>query len=235
MNLRIVTRQRTCRALRKQIRLPFRAVANFGLHNNAEFQRRLRLLRVPPGIIINIPEAVINGADKKRTKERLVEAGINTARWWPDANPSAEDFPVVAKHRFGSRGTGVYLLKTPAELTQFKASRNMGSYIVEKYRGYRYEYRVHASRTKAFLSHRKARKDGVESGDKWKYSYENSVWFTESNPKFCKPEQIWPKIVDACTKAIAVLGLDFGVIDVKVSNNQKKFLDRKSTRLNSSH
>ena len=179
-------------------------------------------------VLINHPASVANAADKLKMKNIFTEKKVPTAPWWPThAQLNDDDFPVVVKHRMGSRGTGVYLMKTRDEFLQFSRSRGAAfvqeNFVVEKYRNYRYEYRLHATREEVFFANRKARKDGVPEENRWKHDNDSSVWFTETNPKFNKPST-WEDITKAACASVDSLGLDFGAVDVKVNSRGKFFI-----------
>ncbi len=207
------------RCLRTHLDLPFRTLINMGRTNDS-------YLRRGSYVLINPPAAVANAADKSLTKQKFAEHNIATAEYWPDHAVPEDKFPVVVKHRWGSRGTGVYLMKTPAELAAFRAARGeqtfCSTYIIERFKGFRYEYRLHATQTEVFLANRKARKEGVPESERWKHTMENSVWFNEDNPEFKKPAA-WEEIKAEACKAIKALGMDFGAVDVKVSTSGTKF------------
>lgn len=221
MNPRIRSRHPSHRCLHHLLDLPFRCLINFGRTNNSTFPRGRTL------VIINPPEAVLNAADKRLTKQKFAEHSVATAEHWPDFVIPAEKFPVVVKHRFGSRGTGVYLMRTPDELAAFYRQRGeelvKRDFIVERFKNYRYEYRLHATQTEVFLANRKARKDGVPEDQRWKHTYENSVWYNEDNSEFRTPST-WEAIKAEACKAITALGMDFGAVDVKVSSEGKFFI-----------
>lgn len=202
------------------MKLPFRTLINFGKTDPS---------CLPTGryVLINHPDGVLNAADKRRTKEKFQEASIPTAEWWPDFDIPEKKFPIVVKHRFGSRGTGVYLMKTPEDLHQFFATRGESlvkdKFIAEQFKNYRFEYRLHATATEVFLANRKGRVDGVPGDERWKHQFDNSVWFKEDNPLFHKPST-WEDIKATASKAITSLGMDFGAVDIKVNQKGEFFI-----------
>lgn len=218
MKTRIRSKHPSHRALRGILHMPFRALVNFGKTDPSCLPRGRYVL-------INPPEAAVRAADKRMTKCMFATAGVKTAPWWPDWDP--DRFPVVVKHRHGSRGTGVYLMKTPEELAAFFRARGEAHvkehFIVEKFRNYRFEYRLHATQTEVFFANRKARRTGVPEDQWWKHTNDNSIWFNEANPEFRKPET-WEAIKAEAIKAVSALSLDFGAIDVKVNNSGEFFI-----------
>lgn len=220
MKPRVRSKHPSHRCLRTMLSFPFRVLINMGRTNPSV---------LPSGryVLINPPEQVANAADKRLTKEKFDASGVATASWWPDFNIPERKFPVVVKHRRGSRGTGVYLMRTPEELAAFYRQRGEDfvkeNFIVERFRNYRYEYRLHATQDRVFLANRKARVDGVPGDQRWKHSFENSVWFHEDNPEFRTPST-WEAVKAEACKAVASLGMDFGAVDVKVSGEGKFFI-----------
>ena len=118
-------------------------------------------------------------------------------------------------------------MKTPEELAAFFAARGEAyvkeHFIVERFKNYRFEYRIHATQTEAFSANRKARRDGVPEDQRWKHTFNNSVWFNEANPEFRKPTT-WEDIKAEAIKAVTALSLDFGAVDIKVNNRGKFFI-----------
>lgn len=163
-------------------------------------------------------------------KRCFEKAGVKTAKWWDGGTIEAMTkkehgkmkFPVVAKHRFGSRGTGVYKLDNLEAITKFLGNHDPEMYIFEEYKPYNREYRCHTWEDGIFYTCRKARKRGLPEGDRWKFNYEHTVWLREDNKHFFKPA-CWDKIDEECRKAVAACGLTFGGCDVKVNKEGTKF------------
>jgi carbamoylphosphate synthase large subunit len=220
MKLIVTSKHPSHRCLRTLVQTPFRCVLNMG-RTDPRFLPRSRF------VLLNPPDAVRNAADKKLMKECFDAHQIPTARWWADQRVPAEEFPVVVKHRLGSRGTGVYLMKTPDDLASFIRTRGgdtlRDNFVIEKFHNYKYEFRLHATRDEVFFANRKARKAGVPLADRWKHSNETSVWFNEANPDFQKPSS-WDNLTSMACKATEALGIDFGAVDVKVNGRGKFFI-----------
>lgn len=179
----------------------------------------------PNTLELNTIDAVNNAADKRRMKQCFDTSKVKTAKWW-NANEVGKNkkFPVVAKHRFGSRGTGVYKLDTKAQLDEFLAKRKgeLDLFIFEEYKPYNREYRMHVWEEGCFYSCRKARKHGIPKEEKWKFNYGHTVWLREDNKNFNRPA-CWNEMVAECVKAVKACGLVFGGCDVKVNKEGTKF------------
>jgi len=221
-----------------RLQVPARTVIRFG--------STTPLAQIYPGlqnydniVELNTVEAVKNSMDKQRMKELFAQNNVLTAKWYQGTEEDilGEDklkFPIVAKHRFGSRGTGNYLLRNEEDLERFIARKqaNLVSYIFEQYHSYVREYRLHVTTEGCFYTCRKMIKRDTPEEDRWFRNDRNSVWILEDNPQFDKPIN-WDNIVESCIKAIKAVGLDFGACDVKVQgaevdgqqrNNPKYFI-----------
>src|SRR5688572_27052858 len=96
-------------------------------------------------IEVNTVQSIQNSANKLRMKICFMEAGVKTADWFVSLNGmnfgrrgvdgSVEHinfgqapFPLVAKHIYGSRGTGNYLLRSQQELEAWFSNKTLESY-----------------------------------------------------------------------------------------------------------
>jgi carbamoylphosphate synthase large subunit len=206
-------------------------------------------------IEINKVAAIQNSMSKLRMKNCFTQAGVTTAEWFEldtggvlckvDAVTSQtgkiirtltqvanlnETLPLVAKHVYGSRGTGNYLLKTREEFDAFVAKHRGGNYIYERFHDYNREYRLHVTSDGCFYTCRKLLKEETPERDRWFRNDSNSTWILENNPSFDRPTN-WDAIVAECVKALNAVGLDFGACDVKVqSAKNSKDKDRKEPK-----
>lgn len=195
---------------------------------------------------INTVEGIKNSANKRRMKDCFTLGGVKTADWFltdgkqllsvsgPEKKPELVSFdklpyPIVAKHIFGSRGTGNYKLDDSAAVQAFLKNRqaDLKDFIFEKYYNYSKEYRLHITEDGCFYTCRKALKKDADKNKVWQRHDENCVWFVEDNPSFNKPKS-WDKIVAECVKALAAVDLDIASFDVRVqSDKTEKEKDRK--------
>lgn len=180
-------------------------------------------------IEINTIQSIRNSANKRLMKQCFNRAGVKTANWWLTSNGntftngnSKEQvnienltYPIIAKHNYGSRGSGNYKLDTVQDLKKWITGKNLGNYIFEKYYAFTREYRLHVSKNGCFYTCRKALKEGTPEKDQWSRHDDNCVWFVEENPSFKKPVN-WDVIVSDCVKALKEVGLSVGAFDVKV-------------------
>lgn len=185
-------------------------------------------------IEVNTPNAVSVSANKLLMKQAFTDAGVTTSDWYEFIKKDGVEpqgfynhiekkfyisselkYPIVAKHIFGSRGTGNTLLKTKEELEAFIKNKDLSKYIFEKYYAYNREYRLHMTSEGCFYTCRKMLKSGAK--ERWFRNSENSVWILEENPLFDKPTN-WDSIVADCVKALNAVGLDFGALDVRVQS-----------------
>lgn len=220
--IKLLSRHPTHRAIRHLLpRFPYPVVVRLG-----------SLTEVPDvKVQLNSTLGVRNSSDKLLMKQCFDSQQVKTAKWWtgdkvkemtPAQRVKELKFPLIAKARMGSRGTGVYKLPDLAALDKFLTDKGAERYIFEKYQPYTYEYRMHVWEDGCFYACRKARKRGLPEDQKWKFNYEHTVWLREDNPNFNKPA-CWDAMDAECRKAVAACGLTFGGCDVKVNKDGTKF------------
>lgn len=181
------------------------------------------------GIHINRPECIINACDKQRTKECLATNKKIPTAPWQNAEDAAKNrkikTPFVVKHRLGSRGTGVHLIRKVEEWDKFVKEHQgrLNKYIIERYKPYGEEFRLHVSSLGIFYACRKALKKKAPKKDRWRRSDENCVWYSDKNKEhFHKPKN-WQEINELCTLALQTTGLDVAGFDVRVSPKTNKW------------
>jgi glutathione synthase/RimK-type ligase-like ATP-grasp enzyme len=180
---------------------------------------------------INNVEGIKKSSNKLLMKRAFNQAGIKTAIWLNSTNPNEikdfaeNNYPIVAKHNYGSRGTGNTLIHSVNELENWLKGKTLSNYIFEKYYNYNKEYRLHVSENGCFYACRKMLKQGTPEKEKWHRHDSNSVWIIEDNPSFDKPT-CWNNIIEDCKKALKSLNLDFAAFDIKTQSN----VDSKGTK-----
>jgi glutathione synthase/RimK-type ligase-like ATP-grasp enzyme len=196
-------------------------------------------------IEVNTVDAIRNSANKLLMKQCFHTAEVRTAQWWTIStfpqnpgtfsiheagndhdNPPTDlnnlPYPIVAKHIFGSRGTGNYLIKSVGELQKWLPNKTLHNYIFEKYYSYNREYRLHVTQNGCFYTCRKLLREDTPADKRWFRNDSNSNWIVEENESFDKPVN-WEAIVAESVKALNAVGLDFGAVDVKVQSASKEF------------
>jgi glutathione synthase/RimK-type ligase-like ATP-grasp enzyme len=206
--------------------LPFRSVVRLGSITNVDV----------PGIIeCNSIEAVKNSANKLLMKRCFTLNGVKTADWWTvnkDSNFLNEEtleainssklpYPIVAKHVFGSRGEGNFLLKDKTELDNWLKGKTLSNYIFEKFYSYSKEYRLHITKDGCFYTCRKMIKEETPKDKRWFRNDSNSTWIVEENPQFDKPSN-WNTVIEESVKALKAVGLDVGAVDLKIQTSSDK-------------
>lgn len=212
---RVLSRHPSHRPLRGTLPLlPFRSVVRFGSTTQCFDDVTSGGARIE----CNTVEAVRNSASKRRMKKCFTDAGLPTAMWWTSTTaPTTIEFPIVAKHIFGSRGTGNYLIKSQEALNRWLRDRELKNYIFEKFYNFNREYRLHVTEEGCFYTCRKMLKDGVPEEDRWQRHSDNCVWVVEENPEFDKPVN-WAAVVSSCVAALKAVKLDIGCFDVKIQS-----------------
>lgn len=190
-------------------------------------------------IEVNTVQAIANSSDKLAMKNKFSADNVATALWSAGVNidtivadmkakmdEGKEPFPLVSKHRFGSRGTGNKIHNTVEELKAWAEGKDLTKYIFEKYYNYVREYRLHVTEEGCFYTCRKMLKRDVPEDARWFRNDQNCVWIMEENPAFDKPVN-WDAIVADSVKALKAVGLDFGAVDLRVQSASNKDGDRR--------
>lgn len=131
------------------------------------------------------------------------------------------DYPIVAKHIFGSRGNGNYKLNNQEELESWLQGKTLSNYIFEKFYNYSREYRLHVSKDGCFYTCRKMLKSDTPEDKRWFRNDSNSSWIIESNEAFDKPVN-WDTVIAESVKALKAVGLDFGAVDLRIQSKLDK-------------
>jgi glutathione synthase/RimK-type ligase-like ATP-grasp enzyme len=215
--LKIKSRHPSHQFLRKAIKTNRKVLARFG--STTPTKRKYHY-------VINPIEGIENSSDKLLMKGKFEQAGIKHCRWFayengivdPDGNKvQIEKFPIIAKHRFGSRGRGNYKLDNNDQLNEFLTRRkvDLNKFIFEQYTTFSREYRLHVYED-CFYTCRKLRRNETPQRDRWKFNNDTCVWILEKNPSFNKPDT-WDEIIIDCIRAKNAIGLTIGACDVRVS------------------
>lgn len=174
-------------------------------------------------IEINTVDAIKISSNKKLMKQAFIQADVCTADMWTDGalnDWANENFPIVAKHIYGSRGEGNTLLHNMEQLNKWLNNKNLSNYIFEKFYNYALEYRLHVTEDGCFYTCRKALKSDTAEEESWYRNDFNCVWLLESNPQFNKPNS-WNDIVEDCVKALKHIKADILSFDVRVQSATK--------------
>ena len=173
---------------------------------------------------INSIEGITNSRDKRLMKACFDAGEVKTAPWYnmsdPDILTLIESYPVIIKQCGSHGGEGIFLINTQEELQDWiLAHGNLSSCIVEEYKNFTKEYRLHVTTEGCFYTCRKMLK--ADATERWHRHDSNSVWILEENPLFEKPKN-WDDIVAECVKALNAVGLQTGACDVKVQSEKGK-------------
>ena len=221
---------------------PFRSIVRLGSTTSTQHVYHSRPNIIQSRVVeCNTVQAIKNSANKHLMKNCFTRANVKTANWYTATRHdnflrhsnngegqiisvstaiSNLEYPIVAKHIYGSRGTGNYLLKTQEELTSWFNNRgNLEDYIFEEFMNFTREYRLHVTKEGYFYSCRKMLKEETPKENRWFRNDSNCTWYMEENPGFDKPSN-WGVIEADCVKALKALTLDIGCFDVKVQSEK---------------
>lgn len=180
-----------------------------------------------PIVEINAPEACHNSGDKVIMKDLFWRNHVKTAEWMVLSRLSEmawDIFPAIIKHKNSCKGNGIYLVESKEQLDQFitEHPNNLTSHIIEEYKNFPKEYRLHVTSEGCFYTCRKMLRS--DATDRWHRHDSNSVWIMEENPQFEKPSN-WEEVVSECVRALNAVGLDVGACDVKIQSEKNRRLE----------
>ena len=228
-HLIVRSRNLSCAPLRDII-VPYRVIYRMGSETPTN---RIFKKKIPNGakvLEINSPDACHISGDKILMKKRFQKGRIRTAKWFTiskgDHNNERILYylnkwnKIIAKHKNSSKGKGIYLITSYKDFLDFKnkIQYNIEEFVFERYYSYTREYRIHVTKNKYFYATRKVLINGADN--RWHRHANNSVFLSENNPEFNKPEN-WDEIVNACISALKALNLDIAAFDVKVAKDGK--------------
>lgn len=173
---------------------------------------------------INSVAAIQRSSNKLLMKQCFDGGRVPTTQWTADIEQAKTfEFPIVAKHVSGSRGSGNYKLDTVEQLNNWakRGNRTLDNYIFEKFVNTSKEYRIHVSINGVFLAWRKLRKNDTPENQKWFFNNINCNWIGQNNELFDTPKN-WNEICKAAQAALQSVGLTVGAVDVRVQSNKKK-------------
>jgi len=172
-------------------------------------------------IEINSIEGITNSRDKLLMKRCFSTEEVKTANWGAlSENRLWNNFPAIIKQRGSHGGGGIYMINTFEELSEFLRNHlNVNNYIIEEYKNFTKEYRLHVTKNGCFYTCRKMLKN--DATDRWHRHDNNCVWILEDNPLFERPSN-WNEIEGECVKALNSVGLDTGACDIKVQSEKGK-------------
>lgn len=174
----------------------------------ATFRERVRLL--------NPPEAIQVSVNKLKTFEKLKEAEVAHPEWdiakvWAEGRIRAGKKIVCRTNLEGYGGAGIVIAETVEELVDAP--------LYVQYVPKQEEYRVHVMNGEAFFVQRKARKLEVPDDQvNWKVrNLEGGFIYANQNVEVAQ------EVSDQAVKAVGALNLDFGAVDLIVTNRGKVY------------
>jgi glutathione synthase/RimK-type ligase-like ATP-grasp enzyme len=171
---------------------------------------------------INSIPSIQRSSNKFLMKQCFDIAKVPTTKWTANIEEAKTfEFPIIAKHIKGSRGTGNYKLDSVEDLIKWSTRRNLDNYIYEVFFNSSKEYRIHVSTHGVFLAWRKLRRNDTPDNQKWFFNNINCNWISEQNELFDTPKN-WDAICTASVAALNAVGLTIGAVDVRVQSNKKK-------------
>ena len=234
--IQVRSRNHSARLLRKQIPCTVPTVLRLGSFTSTEEIFTPQQIR--SGIIeINTVNSCKNSNDKLLMKQCFDNCAVPTANWallsevTPDnerqvtINTNARKayntlrYPLIIKNRHSSRGRGIYFVPDEATLIRYKRELTQTAHIIEEFRNFSKEYRVHASSLGSFYANRKMLLRDIPEDQRFHRHHENTVWILPNNPDFDAPTNI-EAMYEAAALAVEAVGLTIGCVDVLIQQNR---------------
>lgn len=184
-----------------------RLVINWGSSNLPDEVRKC--------IVLNSPDAIKKAVNKLQAFQTIGE-GVDVPEWTESQQEAskwlAEGHTVVARTVLaGHAGEGIVLIENGQEL--------VAAPLYTKYIPKSEEYRVHVFKNEAFFIQRKARKREVpDEKVNWRIrNLEGGFVFAHQDVEVAQ------ECKEAAIKAVELLGLDFGAVDIIYNKKKNKY------------
>lgn len=176
------------------------------------------------GKILNSQDMVRSASNKKKARQTFTEQGVSSPTLYLDGKDiSKNDLPVIGRTSYHHKGQGFWYCKTLSDVR--RAAKQGASHFLEFIPNTR-EYRVHT-----FVKHKYWEADKRDLKNYVSIKISEKVWQGEGQPDRLEPqknhefgwtflsaqnrrEEELDLIRHAAKQAIAVLGMDFGAVDV---------------------
>jgi RimK-like ATP-grasp domain len=187
-------------------------IVNWGVGDDTkfpEFEFNINLL--------NCPDAISRAVNKRKAFEIWAGQNVSTVPWTANKAVAKEWLAagktvVVRKILTGHEGAGIIIVEPGQELPDAPL---YSQYIFKVS-----EFRVHATRDKAFASHMKIKDPKTQEQPKsWKVrSYQNGFIFQRNNVPASGARSA------LAVEAVSTLGLDFGAVDIIKDKHGKYYV-----------
>ena len=226
LSIEFGTERRLSLVVRKRGKVPD-MIINFGGLNSS-----IKLYGVPahisagkPLTVLNHPAKVLGSSNKRAYRVEMQKKGVPSPELWL-GNPAAiptEKYPVIGRTTTHSKGHGLWFCNTRAEAQN---AYTLGATHFIKFIKNTQEFRVHvvASSVRKEKDHTdyvsiktsKKHKDNPTEKDKVVKNHDNGWTFI--SPKDVD-NSILSKVRETAKKALSILDMDFGAVDVMYSND----------------
>jgi carbamoylphosphate synthase large subunit len=164
-------------------------------------------------IVYNKSEAIANATDKKRSREIFLKEKVRSPKLVTPKTVEKGDYPIIARPSRHAKGKNFHILKTYDEFATHYNHNDTNNWYYSAFVDKEREFRVHCAHGKILAVMEKAK-----GGDKIAW---NRAQTGEAFTRVAQSDYIYSVCFQAL-KAVKVLGLDFGGVDVmlKTINNK---------------
>jgi glutathione synthase/RimK-type ligase-like ATP-grasp enzyme len=164
-------------------------------------------------IVYNKSEAIANATNKKLSREIFLKEKVRCPKAVTPKNVENADYPIIARPSTHAKGKNFIILKTADEFNQHYGINSASGWYYSAFINKEREFRVHCAHGKILAIMEKSK-----GGDKIAW---NRAQTGEAFTRVSQKDYIFTICFQAL-KAIKVLGLDFGGVDVMLITENGK-------------
>lgn len=184
-----------------KLEAPFDVLIRWGVSRKVRFK--------PKSGVLNSRRALRNNINKYRAFKMLADADLSLPEFSKDSNTL--NYPMLGRGKIHQEGNDIHLLLQPKDL-DFINSCFYTEYIKKQK-----EFRVHIIGGKPVIISEKVFKGGPDD-------YNALCWNREHKFKLRDRRVLDIEVLGECVKAVNVLGLDFGAVDLLIGEDGNHYI-----------
>lgn len=152
---------------------------------------------------LNVPSSIALASNKAISRMVLEDSGVAVPRTWFDRFSAV--LPVIARPPYHHAGKKFFLVENVAQMLELKSKENLSDWYFSEIFPKTHEYRVHCAHGKVLMISQKVLLEGELRANQA---------VTEQSWPALKWSEFNPVVCEESLKAIEVLGLDYGAVDI---------------------